>query len=147
MDISTSANAAAIEEQGTAIPIRDQFGKPAFASDKTTPAMMIVVGSYSQRYRDALQQFQAWVAEASSTLKDGEEIDPKIRDAKWTEMVLSRSILSWNGLDNGESEFPFSAENAIALLTPRPWIADDVQKAVHKHERFFGEPSTSSRAA
>jgi hypothetical protein len=147
MDINESAGAVDREEQGIEIPIRNQFLKPAMAPDGVTPAMMRVAGSFSERYRSAMQDYQEWVREELATLKDGEEIDPKKRDVKWIELVLAKIILGWTGLTAGGTDFPYSEANAVTLLTPRPWIRDDVEKASVAHERFFGEPSTRSRAA
>lgn len=147
MELNDSADVVAREEQGIAIPLRDQHRKPALAPDGT-PIMLTVVGSYSDRYRAALESYQAWVREAAAELEEGEEIDPKLRDKKWVELVLAKAVIGWTpGLTRNGQPFDYSEENAVILLTGRPWISDDVQQAVVRHERFFDEPSITSRAA
>lgn len=104
----------------------------------TVPFEMLIAGSHSKHYRDAL------TAEKKSRKgKKFADDDEAVQDA--LVRVNAACVLEWRGLHSKGQPVPCSKANVLTLLRDprREWIYTQVQKAIHEHARFFVTASAS----
>jgi hypothetical protein len=57
--------------------------------------------------------------------------------------LIAASIIEWEGFTAEGQPYPFTKENAIALLDNAPWIREQVEEAMGDHAAFFPKASAS----
>ena len=129
MEISTSKSVAEREEEGIVIDVRD-------ASGEVEPGVTItVVGTYSQTYRKAQNANRdKWLKQRRM---DGDALEERSLE------TTAKCIKAWTGFTSEGKPFPYTKENAIALLSGAPWIREQVEEAMNDHAGFFPKPSAS----
>lgn len=126
-DIENGRKARAREDEGVTVQLKDETGK--IVED----AHVVVVGSFSETYRQNIESHRQKVRDEQKELTDDEA-----RIA-----LAACSIKSWSGIvDNGE-ELPCTTENAIVLLTNCPWVMAEIGGKAFDHSGFFTKPSAS----
>lgn len=127
MEISTSKSVAEREEEGITIDIKD-------ASGEIEPGVSItVVGTYSATYRKAQSQNR------DKFLKQRGGVDGETLETRSLELT-AKCIKGWKGFTSDGKDFPYTKENAIALLSGAPWIREQVEEAMNDHQSFFTKP-------
>ena len=130
MEISNSRTVAEREEEGTVVEIRD-------ASGELAPGVSItVVGAYSDTYR------KSQAANRDKMLKSRGRMEASALEQQSID-TIARCIKGWEGFTSEGKPFPFTRENAVALLTNAPWIREQLDEAIHDHAGFFSKPLAS----
>jgi hypothetical protein len=135
-DVSAQKDVGQREEEGTLVPVKSVTGEVQYdgEGDATKPVTIRVVGTYSKTYRRASFALRERVRKFRTTRTSEQQDQHAIE-------LIADCLLGWEGITNGGQPFPFTRDNAIALLTNCPWVREDVEAAMGDHERFF---STSS---
>jgi hypothetical protein len=103
--------------------------------NRTVVARVKVVGTYSKRYRKALE---AQVARRRRRTK----LTPDEYTAQHI-AVMAECILEWEGFKNGEAVVPCTPATAIPYLTQAPWLREQVDELMQDHEGFSMSNSTA----
>jgi Mg-chelatase subunit ChlI len=131
MDISTSKAVASREDEGVEVHIADESGEKQYYGEKgDQPVTITVVGTYSARYRRAVE------ASRDKSIKRRSAIDARTLDDQALETIAG-CILDWRGFTNGTDVYPYTRANAVALLEACPWIREQVENAMSDHAAFF----------
>lgn len=119
MDIS-NYNLRPGAEEGFDLVIRDPV------TSKKTDLIIRVAGSDSKAYRNAK------AAAMRDLVKSGgeKEVD------ELTASVMSRCILGWENMAEGETPVEFSQPKAFELLSNLGWLLDQVSEAVENRLNF-----------
>jgi len=129
-DLSQAAPVVAREDKGIAVHLRDEAGDLMYHGDDK-PVTWTVVGTYSGRYRKALD------AQADkrfrSRSRQPDDLDQIREDS--IDLVADCS-LAWDGFyDNGQP-LAFSKASAVKVLKLAPWIREQVERAMDDHAGF-----------
>ena len=131
--LSGAKKVSAREDKGVEVVLKDEFGDPLTVlgpDNNTLPAVAIVAGKLSARYRSAEQRIN------DRTLKR--------RQTDFTAEILERNeiekiaacVLSWNLTDNGKP-IPADLGNVRMVLQVAPWIRRDLEAAMSEPARFL----------
>lgn len=132
MDITKAGAVTEREDEGVVVEINDEAGNPAFGPDGTTRVTITVVGTYSKRYRAALEANRRWWRKhVGRTKPTDQQIEAQALE------LMAASIISWQGFTAGGADYPFTKANAVALFDQAPWIREQVETAMSDHEGFF----------
>lgn len=133
-DIVSAKDVAAREDEGTVVELKDQNGEPLYADDaKTLPVTITVAGTYSTRYRRAVDQNRDRMLKRRQATLDGEQLNRQSLE------LIAAAIIAWSGLTESGADYPLTKENAIALLDACPWIREQVEMAASDHASFFAK--------
>ena len=132
MDISLGKDVAAREDEGTVVHLKDAAGELAYYGDKNDqPVTMTVVGTYSTRYRRALDAQRDRAIKRRGANVDGATVGRDATD------LLASCVIAWEGIESNGAPLPFSKANVAAVLDACPWIREDVERASNDHAAFF----------
>ncbi len=129
-DINRGKEVKEREDKSIVLPVKNELGEVQEGAE------FDIVGSYSKTYADN--------AEAYRKKNKEEGRDPSHEEL--SAAVGAFGIRGWRGITSNGEAFPFSTENAIAILIACPWIDDDVRRKVYDHAAFFPKPSPASSA-
>lgn len=135
-DVSAQKDVGQREEEGTLVTVKSVTGEVQYygEGEAKKPVTIRVVGTFSKTYRRANFALRERVRKFR-TMRTSEQQDLHAIE------LIADCILGWEGITNGDQPFPFTRENAIALLQAAPWVREDVEAAMGDHQGFF---STSS---
>jgi hypothetical protein len=132
----TKLKTAAAEDEGTLVAIRDASGEPELQPNGD-PVTITVAGTYSSRYRRAMDNQRERLLKQRRTSLTGEGLNRQQLE------LIAASIIEWEGFTAEGQPYPFTKENAIALLDNAPWIREQVEEAMGDHAAFFPKASAS----
>jgi hypothetical protein len=128
MEIGNSKSVAEREEEGTTIDIRDASG------ELEQGVSITVVGTYSATYRKAQASNRDKFLKQRRGNLDGDALEAQSIE------TTAKCIKGWSGFTSDSKPFPYTKENAIALLTNAPWLREQVEEAMNDHASFFPKP-------
>jgi hypothetical protein len=128
MEIGNSKSVAEREDEGITIDIRDASGEVEKGVSIT------VVGTYSKTYRKVQSENRDKFLKQRRNSLDGDSLEAQSIE------TTAKCIKGWTGFTSAGENFPYSKENAIALLTNAPWIREQVEEAMNDHSAFFPKP-------
>lgn len=131
MDIGNNKTIAEQEDEGVVVEVRNAAGE---VEEGVT---ITVVGTYSNTYRKAQAANRDRMMKQRRGALDGEAIEQQALD------TIARCIKSWAGFTSGKVNFPYTRENAVALLTSAPWTREQVEEAMNDHAAFFKKASVN----
>jgi len=126
MEIGHAKTVTDKEEEGTEVVVKDVTGE---VEEGVT---ITVVGTHSATYRKAADRA------SKKNFRHGFDIDSARGQLLET---TARCIKSWKGFTSNGQDYPYTTENAIALLTAAPWVREQVEAAMNNHALFFPPPS------
>jgi hypothetical protein len=129
MDITDAQAQAAQEDQGQTIEIRTAAGEPELHDG--TPVTITVVGLYSDTYRRIYDRQREQIFKRGRRALTGEALRRQQIE------LVAACIRDWHGFTNGGLPFPYTKDNAVALLNAVPWIREQVEEAMGDHAGFF----------
>ena len=136
IDIATTGDVTAREDEGTAVHICDESGQAA-TYDNDRPVTIRVAGSYSKAYRRRAEaQTQRMFKRRQGTLNAEQWQQNRIE-------LVAACVMSWEGFVNNGQPFPCTKENAVLMLTRAPWILTQLEEAQADHAGFFKGASAS----
>jgi len=115
------------EDEGIAVHIKDQTGKPMYFGDDE-PVTWTVVGTYSKRYRKALDASATKLRQRKS-----DDIAALREDAL---DLVAECSLGWTGFFENGAPLTFSKANALKVLKLAHWIREQIETAMEDHEGF-----------
>jgi hypothetical protein len=131
MDISTSKDVSAREDEGTVVHVANEAGEKQYYGEKNDkPVTITVAGTYSSRYRRASEAIRDKNMKRSKR-PDGQDVDANALE------VQAACMIAWEGFENAGQPFPLTKQNAIAVLDQCPWIREQVDAAMFDHAAFF----------
>ncbi len=133
-DLSQAEEALNREEQGQVIHVRDESGEPMYFGDDE-PVTITVAGTYSKRYRKALD---ARISKASrSRRREPEDVQRDALD------VVAQCVLDWAGFHENGTALDCTRANVTRVLGLAVWIREQVEVAMDDHAAF-GKASPTS---
>lgn len=141
MNIGSIANEKKTDDTAVEIEIYDRNGDPYVGKDGK-PSAFFIVGEYSQQYRDNERQ----IGDEARALSRKGVRGPKAREeaSRLAALKTAGGITGWRNVEADDGKpVPFSRDNAARILQEAPWIADQVQRGIEEHSRFFAKRSTS----
>jgi hypothetical protein len=130
MDIKQAKSVSSREDKGTVLHLKDECGVKMYdEADETKPVTITITGSYSVRAKRAMEAARDARTGRIGHL-DGEEA------FAFNLEVLAACILDWQGFTADGQPYPYTRDNAIALLRDVPWIREQVQMAHNDHALF-----------
>jgi len=141
-DLSTAPDVTAQEDQGIVVHIRDHEGElmyytPAKEGASPKPCTITVVGSYSTRFKRVQESITT-----RALKRRGAPITGGLVKAQALEQVAD-CITEWEGWINKGKPFPYTKENAIALMRQLPYVQPQLEAAMDDHAAFFEKASGS----
>lgn len=139
-DLGAAPNVADLEEKGVAVQIRDIHGEPMMYRSEggsEYPVQIVVAGSYSHRYRRAINAQTTRMLGRRAQKMTGELAQENRME------VISRCVISWSGFNSNGQPIPCTPENVKVVMERAPWIRDQVEAAMEDHEAFFKNSSGS----
>jgi hypothetical protein len=133
MDISRGKAVVSREDEGMVLHIRDETGEKAYQADGATPVTITVVGSYSSRYRKAMEVNRERAVRIRRKLDEEDMVDEIDRQGM---ELLASCVVGWDGFTADGKPVPFSKENTITILTELPWVREQVNEAIVNHAGF-----------
>jgi hypothetical protein len=128
-DISGIAPVTDREDSGLVVHLRDESGELMyFGDDNTQPVTVTVAGTYSKRYRRALDAKIHKASKARS--RDREEIQHDALD------VTAQCVIEWAGFFDGGLPLECTRVHAVRVLGAAVWIKDQVEAAMEDHAGF-----------
>jgi hypothetical protein len=122
-DLKKAAEVSTREEEGRAVQLVDETGAPMDGVSIT------VVGSYSKRYRDAVD------SRANRKFRLGKV--PTSADIRAETLHLyADCVVSWDGFVDGGKPYACTRENVVKVFEAAPWIYEQVAQAVEDHAGF-----------
>lgn len=136
MDLAKAPEVLARSEEGVTIKLLNENNEPDLDS-KNEQSTITVIGQFAKRVgrtQDS-QLRRAWKRRPGT-------FDPaEVTRADRIERAAA-AITAWSGIEQNGEPFPFTGDNAVAVLTAAPWVLAQVEAAVDGHAGFFGKPST-----
>ena len=127
---TTGQDVAEREDAGIIIPLRNERGEKEYQGDGKTPVTMLVAGTYSSRYRRALEASRDQALKQRTV--DGDQLEQR------SLAVVAACVIGWEGLETDDhTPIPFSKANALDILAACPWIREQVEAAMNDHAAFF----------
>lgn len=135
-DVAAQKDVSQREDEGTLVPVKSVTGEVQFygEGEAKKPVTIRVVGTYSKTWRRANHALRERLRKFRTTRTIEQQEQHAIE-------LIADCILGWEGITSGDQPFPFTRDNAIALLTTCQWVREDVEAAMGDHAGFF---STSS---
>ncbi|MBA3891943.1 MAG: hypothetical protein H0X64_15595, partial [Gemmatimonadaceae bacterium] len=134
-DINAIADELAQDEQGAPILILQKDGDPYLAPDGSE-VTITVLGTDSKAFRHAKEVTQRKLLRTRRTkLEPADLLDNRITHA-------AAAIVGWHGWVSGDQPFPFTPDNAKALLRAEH-ILEQVEAGIAGHADFFKRSSRS----
>jgi hypothetical protein len=128
-DLSVEQKAAAVEDDGTVVPILDREGRPMYADEaEKTPVTITVAGRYSAHYRRAEESIRKRPFKAK-------KLTSEVFYEDQVEKVVA-CTLAWEGFYADGKPFPLNRANAAALYQACPWVLDQVSEAMNDAANF-----------
>ena len=122
-DLGQAQAVAVREEEGRVVELRDEAG------EVMQGVTVSVVGSYSKRYRDAVDQ------RANRKFRLGKLPTPaEIRLE--TMQLYADCVIQWEGFEHEGKPWPSTRENIVKVFEAAPWIYEQVAAAVEDHAGF-----------
>lgn len=145
IDVMTIGDLATREDEGIDVAIILPNGRPAtyvVPKDGTEevelrPVVIRVAGSYSKRYRDALERVRNQPAKYTPPAEARE------RAAAMQIEIEASCIISWQGVGRNNRLIDYTLEDAIEVLTKGAWIREQVQMGINDHAAFFNSSSSA----
>lgn len=129
--ISAAKAAAAVEDEGTTVHVKDHAGTPQYyrAEDGSErPVTITVTGRHSSRYRRAAEAIRKRPFKGKVTGETfyGETIEKAIA-----------CTIGWEGfLEDDDSPMELSRANIGRLYQECNWVLDEVSEAIHDSANF-----------
>lgn len=125
MEISNIKAERASEEEGVTVEIRNRAG------ELEEGVTITVVGTYSATYRKVRDANRDKMVKQRRGMLNGEALDAQAIE------TAARCIKGWTGFTANGQPYPYTRENAIALLSEADWIREQVEEAMNDHASFF----------
>lgn len=140
IDLAHTPDVATREDEGVVVHVEEATGELAFYQNGTgqSPVTITVAGTYSHRYRRAMEHQRQRVFRGSRR-----RVDPEAAYQQALDLVAA-CVISWDGFTNNGQPFACTRENAVALFERAPWILRQVEDAMEDHQGFFKRASPSS---
>ena len=123
MDFSDFTGAAEAHEAGREVRI--------IAPDGTeTDAVWTVAGPLSKAYR------RGKIAAGSALRRMSDDAAEEDRLDAFTVAGISRCVIGWTGVEWEKKPLDCTPENAAMLMTRFPWVAEQVERAIHDEAGF-----------
>lgn len=137
-DLSTAGAVIEREDEGQVVHITDQAGVPMMHGEENDkPVTMTVVGTYSQKYRRAME------SRTDKRFKLGRKSpDPEALRAEALEVVAD-CVLAWDGFYSAGKALDCNRKNVVQVLTLAPWIHEQIATAMDDHAGFSRATSSS----
>lgn len=135
-DLGHAKAVADREDVGQVVHLKDESGEPLYVDEaRTEPVTVTVVGTYSSRYRRALdgkldRQARNRRADPESVKQDSLE-------------VIADCVIAWAGIVNGGVPLDCKRVNVLKLLDV-VWIKEQITAAMEDHAGFFRASSGNS---
>ncbi len=130
LDLSTTVDTVAKEDEGRTITLYDERNEPYLDPDTEKPITAHVVGTYSKRFKKAQAAIQARESRTQG------RITPEQKDANQRE-GWAAAVVKWDLVLGGEMAPPSK------IFALKPHIYDQIVAAAGDHAAFF-EPSSTS---
>lgn len=115
------------EDEGQVVHLNDEAGEPMYFGDNE-PVTVTVTGTYSKRYRRALDAKMA-----RSRKRRTVDIDEVRRDAL---EVNAQCVIEWSGFFDSGTPLDCTKANVVKVLEAAPWIKDQIEAAMEDHAGF-----------
>lgn len=122
-DLKKAGEVGAREEDGRVVKLVDETGQPMDGVSVT------VVGSYSKRYREAVD------TRANRKFRLGKIPTPAEVRAE-TLHLYADCVTAWDGFEDGGKPYACTRENVAKVFEAAPWIYEQVAQAVEDHAGF-----------
>lgn len=129
-DLGKAAEVAVREDEGRTVGLVDETGAPM---DGVT---VTVVGSYSKRYREAVD------ARANRKFRLGKVPTPAEVRAE-TLHLYADCVTGWAGFEKNGQPHTCTREHVVEVFEKAPWIYEQVAQAVEDHAGFSRASSTN----
>jgi len=128
-DLSTAGSVIEREEQGQAVHITDAAGNLLYQdAEKTKPVTMTVVGTYSRRYKRAME---GRAQQARKRRLSEEEAQRDVLEA------TAECVIAWDGFHDAGKPLECKPSNVVKVLEAAPWIYEQVATAMWDHAGFL----------
>lgn len=142
MDIRTAAQVASREDEGIVIPVLGPDGEPDLTGDPPEQTTITVAGTYSSRYRRALD------AQRKQVFSRAIRRRPDSEDAQRQALTLVAScVIAWHGFTDNGQPYLCTRDNIMALFDKAPWVLQQVEAGMEDHQGFFKAASPNSPSA
>ena len=132
LNIAAAKTVAAQEDDGQVVELMDHDGEPLVYGADDKPVTVTVVGSYSTRYRQAVDRQRHQMIKRR-------KVKTSAADLFENQIELEAScVIAWDGIFDGEKAIECNPQNAAEMLTAVPWFREQVQVAMEDHAGFFG---------
>jgi hypothetical protein len=134
-DLSKLSTEAKTDDNPVELAIKNRDGVPYTANGK--PVILLVVGEYSQAYRESERRLTNKVLKAA---RHGDEVAAEEVEQRTLERVAG-GVVGWRNVMVDGKEAQFSADGVMKLLRAAPWVAKQVEGAIARHASFFSSAS------
>ena len=132
LNIAAAKVVAAHEDEGQVIELLDHDGEQLVYGPDDEPVTVTVVGSYSTRYRKAVDKQRREMIKRR-------RMKTSASDLFENQIELEAScVIAWDGICDGAKAIECNPQNAAEMLTAVPWFREQVQVAMEDHAGFFG---------
>ena len=132
LNIAAAKDVAAHEDEGQVVKLMDHDGEPLLYGADDKPVTVTVAGSYSTRYRRAVDKQRRQMLKRPRSKVSAEELFEN------TIEIEAACVLAWEGIVDGDAVVECNPENAAMMLSTVPWFREQVQVAIEDHAGFFG---------
>lgn len=122
------------EDKGVTVHLRDEKRAPMYDGDQ--PVTITVAGTYSKRYRRAMEALQDRRMRSPATA----DRESARRDAL---DVIAACVISWSGFYDGDKPAECNKPNAVKVLEHADWWREQIEAAMEDHAGFTGASSGS----
>jgi len=126
-DLGGAAAVVEREDVGRPVHIKNESGELMYV-DADTPVTITVVGTYSKRYRKAMD------AKAEKRLQQRADMDTIREDAM---DVTAQCVTEWQGIFHDGAPLECNKANVLRVLKAAPWVREQVETAMDDHAGFF----------
>lgn len=134
-DLTATGQVIEQEEAGRVVHVYDVTGEPMYHGED--PVTVTVVGTYSKRYRDALEVKRDKRLVSARGKPDADSIREDALD------VTATCVIGWHGFfDDGEPML-CNKGNVLRVLKAAPWVREQIEQAMEDHAGFSASSSSN----